>query len=107
MAWRRRPRDRKDRRAMPWRRRTRASRRREMDARHDGIGLDHEVVFWVGGEEGVVALEIAGAGETAGQGREVAGYQLELADAPGARHRPAIPRARRLVPGVPLDRAPN
>ncbi len=79
----------------------------EMNTRHDRVGLHHEIIFRIGGEKGVVALEPAGALEAAGERREVAGYELEFADAPAARHRLATARARRTAPGAPHGRARN
>src|SRR5262249_61337107 len=58
----------------------------EWRARHDRVGLDRQIVFGIGGQEGVVALEVARACKAAGERREVAGDQLELANARGARH---------------------
>jgi hypothetical protein len=53
----------------------------EVNTRHHRVGLDDEVTARVGRQEGVVAQETAGAGKALGQRREVAGYELEFADA--------------------------
>src|SRR5207244_2307523 len=56
--------------------------RGEVDASHDSVRLDHQIVLRIRRQESVVALEIARAGKIPRQRCEVFGDQLELADAP-------------------------